>query len=274
MNNESKVKVLADKWYKKIRFPAEYDEEFKELISAISDPGEMLFTDYDFEANKDDNQKNLIMYLYFCEELSRKYEEKGIPEEILMASLVPDFPIMVKRCVCLTGKLGLLRAGWFNLHMNLKLYRLGRLQFCMHTCYEDVPSKGLKKGDPVMDVHIPGEGPLDVDECQKSFDLCEKFFKKFFPDFKWDYYTCFSWVFDDVLENFLKEDSNILKFGKLFEPVHSVPADSILHFMFKYGIESRDEIKDIPAKSSFAQKVKDYALSGGEFKNVLAVKKR
>lgn len=268
------VKNLAKKWYVKIGFPSEYDEEFETLLNMISDIEETHFEDYDFEANKENNQKNLIMYLYFCEELSKKYEEKGIPREILMASINPDFPIMVKRCVILTGKLGLLGAGWFNNQMSMNLFRLGRLQFCMHTCYEDVPSKGLKKGDPVMDVHIPGGSPLSIEECEKAFSLCEEFFGKYFPGFHWDYYTCYSWVFDDVLDNFLPEDANILKFQKLFEPVHHIIADSILHFMFKYGIESRDEIRDIPAKSDFAKKVKEYALSGGKFKNVLAVKRR
>lgn len=268
------VKSLAKKWYVKIGFPSEYDKEFESLLKTISDVDEIPFNEYDFDANKENNQKNLIMYLYFCEELSKKYEEMGINEDILMASINPDFPIMVKRCVILTGKLGLLRAGWFNLQMNMKLFRLDRLQFCMHTCYENVPSKGLKKGDPVMDVHIPGGAPLSIEECEKAFCMCEEFFGKFFPDFHWDYYTCYSWVFDDVLKNFLDEDANIIKFQKLFEPVFHTVTDSILHFMFKYGIESRDEIKDIPAKSDFAKKVKEYALSGGEFKNVLAVKKR
>ncbi len=268
------VKKLSKKWYKKIGFPSEYDKEFEALLDMISDIGETSFDDYDFEANRENNQKNLIMYLYFCEELSKKYEEKGIPEEILLASLVPDFSVMVKRCIALTGKLGLIRAGWFNLHMNMKLFRLGRLQFCMHPCYEDIPSKSLKKGDPVMDVHIPAGGPLSIEECEKSFCMCEEFFGKYFPDFKWNYYTCYSWIFDDVLRRFLDEDANIIRFQKLFEPVHHTVADSILHFMFKYGIKSRDEIKDIPPKSRFAEKIKEYALSGGEFKNVLAVRKR
>lgn len=274
MKNANAVKLLAEKWYKKIGFPSEYDEEFERLLKEFSDVEEMPYEDYDIEANKENNQKNLLMYLYFCEELSEKYKAKGIPEEILMATIVPDFQIMIKRCILLTGQLGLIRIIWFNFHMKMQLFRLGRLQFCMFGCYEDIPSKGIKKGDPVMDIHIPGGIPLTMEKCERSFDMCEQFFKKYFPDYTWDYYTCYSWLLDDVLKKFLDEDANIMKFQKLFEPVHHIVAESILHFVFKYGIKSRDEIKDIPAKSDFAKKVKEYALSGGEFKNVLAVRKR
>ena len=50
--------------------------------------------------------------------------------------------------------------------------------------------------------------------------------------------------------------------------------DAVLNFIFKYGIESREELKDLPAETSFAKKLKDYALSGGKLYNNLGVRER
>ena len=79
---------------------------------------------------------------------------------------------------------------------------------------------------------------------------------------------------DEHIRPFLKEGSNILEFQKFFEPVHKREQDSILQFMFKYGLESREELKECPAETDFARKVKEYALAGGTFYNVLGIMDR
>ena len=269
MNNE--VLALARKWYTKIPFPKEFDAEFEALLAEQTDLMPIPFASYDLVQNKDAYGKNLVMYLYFCEELSERYAAAGIPEDILMATL-EDFVIMVQRNRILRGSIGLVRAGTLADHFSMRLFRLGRLEFCMYGAYVDIPEAGICKGDPMMDVHIPTGVPLTLQACHESFAMAEDFFAKYFPEYKYPYYMCFSWLLDDTLKQFLKAESNILQFQKLFRAVHKRETDSILHFMFKYGIESREELRELPAKTDFAKQVKEYGLAGGAFYQVLGIR--
>lgn len=269
MNNE--VLALARKWYAKIPFPKEFDPEFEQLLAEQTDLMPIPFASYDLVENKTAYGKNLVMFLYFCEELSQRYAAAGIPEEILLATL-EDFVITVQRNRILRGSIGLVRATTLADHFSMRLFRLGRLVFCMEGAYVDIPEIGVCKGDPMMDVHIPTGKPLTLEACDESFAFAEDFFAKYFPEYKYSYYMCFSWLLDETLKQFLKADSNILQFQKLFKTVHKRETDSILHFMFKYGIEDREELRDLPANTDFAKQIKEYALSGGVFYQALGIR--
>ena len=271
--SEKYVKEIAKKWYRKIGFPKEYDPLFEKLLESETDLACMPFAEYDLAKNRPNKGKNLIMFLYFCEELKEKYREKGISEAILMDT-VKDLVLSVKRQFLLTGQLGIVRVSALEHHMSMKLFRIGRLQFAMTGSYVDIPEKGIRKGEPMMDVHIPAGEPMSVKACEEAFRAAEAFFATYFPKYQWQYYTCFSWLLDESIRPFLKEGSNILEFQKLFEPVHKREQDSILQFMFKYGLESREELRDCPAETGFAKKVKEYALAGGIFYNVLGIMDR
>lgn len=267
------VVSLAEKWYKLISFPEKFDEMFKKLLLEETDLKCMKFEDYDLGENAELKGKNLVMFLYFCQELSEKYQKAGISQDILMDT-ISAFKVCVEQEFALSGKLGLVKATVLKNHLSMKLFRIGRLQFCMDGCYRDIPEKGIAKGDNVIDVHIPAGDSLSIDECKRDFAAAEKFFAKYFPEFEYKYYTCFSWMLDKTLKSFLSENSNILKFQKFFEVVYEWEYDAILNFVFKYGIKGREELKSIPATSSFAQKIKDYALAGGKFYNNLGVRER
>lgn len=156
-------------------------------------------------------------------------------------------------------------------HLSMRLFRLGRLQFSLEEILADVPEKEIVKGTPVNDIHIPAGGSINKEELNSSFKMAKEFFGKYFPDYKYDYYMCHSWLLDETLKKFLKEGSNILEFQNLFYPVLAIENDAILRFMFKYHIVNREELHDCPATTQFAKSVKEYALSGGKFYNVLDV---
>jgi len=230
----------------------------------------MKFKEYDLVANRPEKCKNLIMFLYFCEELSQKYEEVGIPREILL-NTIDDFIISVERQYDIDGSIGIVMASVLAKHLSMKLFRLGRLQFCMEEISVDVPEKEITKGTPVMDLHIPIGGSITKEEVSASFKMADKFFEKYFPEYHYDYYMCHSWLLDKTLKKFLPEESNIIKFQNLFHTVLEIENDAILRFMFKYHIADREELHECSANTRFAKDVKEYALSGGKFYNVLGV---
>ena len=265
------VKKIAKKWYDLIPFPERFDEKFDVLLEEENDLKCMSFEEYDLQLNSQFNGKNLIMFLYFCEELSRRYDAAGISQDILMAT-IGDFVINVEREYSTSGKIGIANTKFLENHLSMRLFRLGRLQFCMDEAPRDVPEKGIKKGDNIIDVHIPAGESLSMEQCKKEFAWSKEFFEKYFPEFEYEYYACFSWMLDKNLKNFLNENSNILRFQKFFEVVYEWEYDSILHFLFKFGIESREELRDLPAETSLAKKIKEYALAGGKLYNNLGVR--
>ncbi len=268
-----KVKELAKKWYKKLQFESEYDEEFYYIVEHTEKLTECDIHSYLKEKNEN-KEKNFIMFLYFCEALAEKYEEKGIPEKILFNSLENLKPAVVETKKK-EGILGIDKDAWVTLALKFELFRIERLQFQLSKIYPEAVQYGYDENEKVVDVHIPATGgSITPEVCDSSFCAADEFMKKYFPEYDFRYYTCFSWMLDDTMAQFLDENTNIRKFRNRFTVIHKREQDSVLHFLFKMGIEKREELHECEAKSAFAQKVKDYALSGGKLYNVLGIKER
>ena len=152
----------------------------------------------------------------------------------------------------------------------MKLFKLGRLQFAFGEAICDLAEKNIKKGDNVIEVHIPAAGHLLKSECEKSFDMAKKFFKEFYPDYKYKYFTCHSWLMDSSLKNLLKKDSNMLMFQDLFEVFEPEESYSILRYVFKWNT-TKENLNSCVDASSFARKVKERINDGGKFYDALGV---
>ena len=258
-----KVKELAKKWYEKLEFPQDSDDRFYTLLESIDGLYECDIKAY-LENDGEDKEKNSVMFLYFCEELFKKYKERGISEEIFNASIkyLPD--TLVK------SDFKADKEDWIVLSLKFEIFRLGRLQFQMSKMYPEGKDGGFTGEENIIDVHIPADGgSIPPEVIDEAFGLAEEFFTKHFPEYEYKYYTCFSWMLDDNLQEFLGDDTNIIKFQKRFNIIHKREQDSIIHFLFKFGFTDREEIREIEPKSEFARKVKEKALSGGKFYNVL-----
>lgn len=268
---KDKVEVIK-KWYKELGFPSDYDEQFYKLLEDEKNIPTDTFEEHEFAPTPETAGQNLIAYLYFAEALKEKYEERGISHDVLKDTLF-DLVICTNGAYKNIQKVGITSVGWMKLHFSFKLFRLGRLQFCMEGASMDIEEKGIAKGDPILDVHIPRGDKLNIEDCYASFEMAEKFFAKHFPEYEYKWLVCHSWMLDETIRPFLKPTSNIMKFQTLFEGVRPVEMDSILHFVFKTGA-NREELPTYEAKSDFAKKVKEYALAGGKFYNTLGVRPR
>lgn len=254
-------KAIVEKWYKKIGFDPKYDEAFYEALDTIPVDPRMDVEEYDLQCT--DGKKNFLYFLYFCEDLERRYEEQGMDLALLYDNLT-DLPRWLDTWSDLKGELYLGELDWFIWHFRMKLFKLGRLQFNLNGAKFDVPEKGIKKGDPVIDMHIPAAGPLLIEECRKSLDMARDFFPRYFPDYQFQYFTCSSWLLAPQLKEILPESSNILQFQTLFEIVEAEKRDSIIAFVLRWQAK-RADVAEIPVKTAFAGKVKNMALAGEDF---------
>ena len=261
MTTKNEVKEIIKKWYNALGFKRQYDDEFYAALESIYVDGDRKAESYNQE--DPDGKKNFLYYLYFSEEMERAYEDMGIDREIFLDS-VKDLVTWTDIWSELKGELHLGEIDWLWHIFTLRIMKLGRLQYNRAAAREAVPEKGINKGDPVLDIHIPARGPLDSDECRASLDMAKKFYKKFYPEFDYKCFTCHSWLLDTTLKDLLKPDSNILKFQTLFNITALDQSRAILAYTIRWKIKD-EELKTAGCKSDFAKQVRSAYLAGRRF---------
>lgn len=262
------MKSIIRKWYARLGFPESWDKAFDELL----EKAEIFPCSAEEYDDTVDFERNLLMFLYFCENLQKVYEKKGIDEKYLFDTL-NDIVIWAKTHYEVHGCLGLSETSWLKRHVTMKLIKLGRLQFCMAPSEHGTPDGRITRGENVLEIHICAGEKLDRDECLKSIDAAKVFFEKHFPEFSYRYFTCHSWLLDIKLRDFLNDNSNMLKFQSLFEIVEEEDSYAILKYVFRWDT-TKENLAKFSAASSFAEKVKKYVESGGVFHESLGIIKK
>jgi len=260
------VKKIIEKWYKKLNFPSKYDSEFYNALNDIKIEDVNIRQE---DITEKDGKKNFLLFLYLCEELSEKYGQKGISEEILLDTLA-DLGSWLDIWSERKGGLYLGEVAWLRNHISMNLFKLGRLQFAFGKAESDVPEKNIKKGDNVIEVHIPWGGALIKEECERSFEKAIKFFKEFYPEYEYKCFTCHSWLMDETLKKLLKPESNILAFQNMFEVFNPEESYNILKYVFKWDA-TKESINSYVATSTFAKRVQKWVNDGKMFYESLGV---
>ncbi len=256
------VPNIIESYYKKLGFNKEFDKEFYEALKSIKISDAISIEDYDL--NEKDGKRNLLSFLFLCKNAEEKYAKRGISREILYDTL-SDLVIWTKIWSRKKDSLYLGETEWLSRHLKAKLFKLGRLQFCLGKAEFDMPKENILKGDNVIEVHIPSNGePLTYDACAKSFLNARSFFADYFPDFDYKCFTCHSWLLDSSLNKILKSESNILKFQAMFKLIKEEKSNAILNYVFEWGTKTED-VKNANCTSSFAEKVKQRVIKGESF---------
>ncbi len=262
---ETDTKKIIEKWYRILEFPTACDAEFYDALDRIAVPASVTLDQYDLNAG--DGKRNLLTFLYFCEQAHEKAAAMNIPESVIVDTF-RDIVIWTENHTERTGGLYLGELSWLSLHLRMQLFRLGRLQFCMGHAFRDIPEIGVSEGDPVLEMHIPRGGKLAMEACEASISQAVAFFARFFPDFSYKGITCWSWLLDDTLRNYLPETSNIIRFGDLFTKVYSIKKNALIKYVFRPGT-NRENLADAVCTSGFARRIRDAVLAGEQFHETL-----
>lgn len=266
-SGEKMKKTIVCKWYKLLGFPQNFDEAF---YSALNSVDCAIFTNIDdYDTSLYSPQENLLSYLYFCEQLQKRYQEKEIPSSILLDTL-HDIVIWTNVHYQVHNEFGLSELSWLKRHLSFKLFKLGRLQYCISGSEFDVLDIGLKKDDGIIEVHIPEGEPLLLDACKASLKNAQAFFRTYFPAYEYEYYTCHSWLLDKSLLSIMDKNSNIALFQTLFQLRQNDVSDALLKYIFRWDA-TRKNLHDFPANSSLAKKVKRAIEDGQIFHETLGV---
>ncbi len=216
-----------------------------------------------------------------------RYKEKNLPEEIFWDTMT-DIKIWIDDHRARTDEDGVYELHWLMHHMNLNIFKVGRLQYQKLIWYFKTPYNKngveIKFGDKFINMHIPRGAKLDYDECVKSLDMAKEFFIKYFPDFPNNKYACHSWLLYPGNKNFMPEGCNILKFASLYDIIEE-NEDPESAYLWLYGkkfknselIKNRKEtgsyghIDELPQKSSLQKSTIDFIKNGGIFGEALGV---
>lgn len=211
----------------------------------------------------------LAVILKLAVDVKDNYDKKGIDEKIYYDTM-SDIKIWCEK----TGNKGIREYMWLQNHVKSELFRLGRLQFQLYGCknktlmYNKLP---FRYGDNLIYVHIPEGEKLSEDKCLESFAMAKAFFSEFFPEYKYEYYFCESWLLFDGNRDFMKQDSNIVKFMNLFEHCYSMKIDvqAIERIYGKRKLLNRNYSEN----TDLQRRAKAYMLSGNKLGVGIAVRK-
>lgn len=256
-----KTTEIIEKWYKKLSFPKYFDDEFYEALNNISISDAIEIESYDYKCK--DGKRNLLSCLFMCEELEQKYIEKGINSQILLDTL-EDIVTWTKIWSELKGELCLYEIDWLRRHLSMNLFKIGRLQYGFGKAEMDHSGSATLKNDKVIEIHIPANGTLNEDLCNESICNAVEFFEKYFPKFKFNDFTCHSWLLDSSLKEILDENSNIVKFQNRFKILKEDVSYGLLKYLFKWNTTPLN-LQNFNPNTSFSNSVYNKVTSGGKF---------
>ncbi len=123
----------------------------------------------------------------------------------------------------------------------------------------------LRKGETVLDMHIPAGGGMTLEKCRESFSEAFAFFEKYFPERTFRAVTSSSWIFFNGLQDILGRDSNIARFQEelFLYPVPSARGAGLWFIFF-----DDDILSGKPAlKTSLQRAVCRHIAGGGEWRS-------
>ena len=125
-----------------------------------------------------------------------------------------------------TSAYGISETAWLLNHLNLRIFRLGRLQFAPDSVsvgqtveFSAAGGPSLSLGERFYWVHIPEGESLTREFCDDSFALAAEFFGGRMV------FACDSWILSPALRTLFRQDSNLAAFARRFKIV-SFCADS------------------------------------------------
>lgn len=204
------------------------------------------------EVLKKDESSLWFLWLYSqmaCEAYER-YKDAGISDEVFWDTFM-DIRFWCENAEREFGILGIKEYEWFYRHIDMVLFRFGRLQF------EDM--------DTEINIHIPQGTPLIWEECEKSIEAAKKFWGKDKT------FVCHSWLLYPGLDEVLHKDSNIRIFRSHFEILRTDYNEREAEWRV-FGKVLKN-ISEYPEETSLQRKIKKYLLSGKTLGNGCAILK-
>ncbi len=238
---------------------------------------------------KKDPKMKLSLIFAFLPEVYDRYTKIGISEKIFFNTM-GDIKIWINDHIERQSDWGLYELNWLMHHMNLNIFKLGRLQFQKFFYYNrkkyNKNGRELTFGCKAIYIHIPRGEKLNIEDCKKSFETAVSFFKKYFPEYSNCAFLCHSWLLYSGNRNYMKCESNIIRFSELFEIIEEKEAPSSA-YLWIYGKKPSEKklmknkekkgaygfTENMPQISSLQKALTEYIEKGGSLGEALGIAK-
>jgi hypothetical protein len=191
--------------------------------------------------------------------VKKRYEERKIPMEIFWRSF-HDMYCKLMECRNVYHINGIFVGFWYDRFFNLSRFALGRLQFekIAYPFEEEFKAQNLtlKQGSPVVNMHIPSEGPLTASLVEDALAQA----RDFYPECQ--AFVMDSWLLDPDLVSRLPQ-GNLREFTSRFEVVHVVKQDVFEDGWRVFGSETGKAFDELPRRTSLQRSIADYLKEGG-----------
>ncbi len=215
--------------------------------------------------NYGENEYTLDFVFLICclPVLKNRYSQNGISEDVFYATC-DDLRCKNAECMECKGVAGTFVASWYHGILAMRIFMLGRFEYevCEYSDgeeYKTACGKVLRKGSPMLNLHVPSSGISLTDECRyDSYKLAYKFFADLFPDGK-AVFCCNSWLLFPANKEFLPDGMNIRRFMDDFETVSYKiwePLNDLWRIFGRYADCSPDELPtDTVLRKAYAQRL-------------------
>ena len=149
------------------------------------------------------------------------HEQRGVPESVTVATVSALGGVMgTHRHIFGCAGVGLMPLWGPPLRFRGADYEIGRHDFTR-------THMGLGDGvsGHVLSIHIPPIGPLDAQESEESIATAVESFERWYPEEPIAGLVCHSWLLDPQLAEYLRPESNIIRFQSRFDLLPLLPPE-------------------------------------------------
>ena len=254
--------------HRQILKETEYNRRMDYIIKVFMDnQSEKAFEQADLLA-KDMNihsyTMSMMLLLLSCKPLSELYYERNISEDIFWDTLA-DLTYKLNECRHIYGIWGTFVRTWFPPFYQTARFALGRMQYEYSSFFLDEYSLNgvtLKKGDKVINMHIPSSGSFSEKARMDSYQRAYRFFEKDFPE-KTVPIVCSSWLLYPGYRDILPAHSNIRNFMDDFSYIKGYNRKEFTDSWRIFGKDAGKPPVDLPRDTSLQKAFAEYLEKGG-----------
>lgn len=205
---------------------------------------------------------DMVTLLYAVDRLVEAYKDHRLPEQLMWDSL-DDLRCKVLECKAVHDIWGTFVTPWFPRFYWLQRFKLGRLEYEKDEYAWDIPIEGIRKGDPVINIHIPSSGPLTPMSVEDSLAQAWAFYRNEFSTDRIPF-VCHSWLlYPPVCQRVFPEHSNLRAFCGQFEIVGSEKDEKNEDFWRIFHMDySEEALQNAPADTTLQRNMLTYLREG------------
>lgn len=207
----------------------------------------------------------ILLYFLACSSiLKERYNKAGIDEKIFW-NTVYDLKYKLIECQNVYGIHGTFVGDWFPGFFNMTRFGLGNFQYDDTVFMREdtiINGKVIKKGDPILGLHIPSSGPLTKEAREDSYRKAYNFFgHKFDEEIV---IQCNSWLLFPDNRKFFPKHSNILDFMDDFNIIDFNTEDHFSNAWRIFGKHHQKPINELPLDTSLQRSFVEWIKAGNK----------